>query len=98
MRAQLDYLIKAQNEHLSIGVLPFAAGAHFGLQGAFHIMEFRSADDESVLFLENAMDTPLRREADQIARYRERFDAMYERSVRDARAATLIRRIAKDLS
>jgi transcriptional regulator with XRE-family HTH domain len=98
MRAQLDHLTAMQGQQVSLGVLPFAAGGHPGMQGAFHVMEFTSAEDESVVFLETAVGNPVEREQDQVAQYREQFLGMLERSVRGNAAATLIRKIAKELS
>ena len=98
MRAQLDHFAALQGQHVSLGVLPFAAGGHAGMQGAFHVMEFTSAEDESVVFLETAVGNPVEREQDQVAQYREQFLGMLERSVRGNAAATLIRKIAKELS
>jgi transcriptional regulator with XRE-family HTH domain len=98
MRAQLEHLAATQGNQVSFAVLPFAAGGHVGMQGAFHVMEFASAEDESVLFLETALGNPVQREQEQVAQYREQFLGMLARSVRGNAAATLIRKIAKELS
>jgi transcriptional regulator with XRE-family HTH domain len=98
MRAQLEHLASVQGDQVSFAVLPFAAGGHLGMQGAYHIMEFASAEDESVLFLETAVGNPVQREQEQVAQYREQFLGMLARSVRGSAAATFIRKIAKELS
>src|SRR4030095_5593764 len=67
MRAQLEHLAAIQGDHVSFAVLPFAAGGHVGMQGALHVMEFASAEDESVLFLETALGNPVQREQEQVA-------------------------------
>jgi transcriptional regulator with XRE-family HTH domain len=98
MRAQLDHLVAMQGAHVSLAVLPFSAGGHVGMQGAFHVIEFSSADEESVLFLETAVGNPVEREQAHVAQYRERFLDTLDRSVGGDAAVTLIRGIAKELS
>ena len=41
MREQLEHLIKmAERPNITIRLLPFSAGAHPGLDGAFSVLEF----------------------------------------------------------
>jgi transcriptional regulator with XRE-family HTH domain len=98
MRGQLDHLAAIQGNAVTLAVLPFTSGGHVGMQGAFHVMEFASAEDESVLFLETAAGNPVEREQDQVAQYREQFHGMFARSIQGNAAATLIRKIAKEHS
>jgi transcriptional regulator with XRE-family HTH domain len=98
MKAQLEHLATAQDSPVKIAVMPFSAGAHVGMQGAFHIMDFASAEDESLVFLETAMNSPVQREQEQVAQYREQFQAMLEQSLRGAEAVAFIRRVARGMS
>jgi transcriptional regulator with XRE-family HTH domain len=51
MRAQLEYLVeRVALPHVEIRVIPFAAGAHASLSGAFDVLRFR--DEHDVAFLE----------------------------------------------
>jgi transcriptional regulator with XRE-family HTH domain len=98
MRAQLEHLIALQGDVVTIAVLPFTAGGHVGMQGAFHVMDFASAEDESVVFLETAVGNPVEREQDQVAQYREQFHNMLARSIQGNAAVSFIRKLAKEHS
>jgi len=84
MREQLAHLATmCRHEAVSLGILPFAAGAHLGMAGAFHIMEFDEAVDESVLYLESAQgDMALRDHPEIVAQYGAGFDLLLGRSLR----------------
>jgi uncharacterized protein DUF5753 len=44
MAAQLDHMVgMASRANITIRVIPFAAGAHTGLDGGFHLLEFVSS-------------------------------------------------------
>jgi transcriptional regulator with XRE-family HTH domain len=54
MIRQLEHLRElAQRPHIAIQILPFAAGAHRNMRAPFVILEFREANVEDLLFLEN---------------------------------------------
>jgi len=99
MVAQLEYLIELQaSPTVSISVLPFMAGPHLGLLGAFHLMEFSSSLDQTVLYLENADGSvQLRDDPVLIRQYGEHLDAMSRLAVHGDAAVDLIRAIARDL-
>lgn len=53
MRAQLDRLCDLDRQRRAdIKVLPFAAGAHAAMTGAFRILEFDDPDDPNIVYLE----------------------------------------------
>ena len=72
MRLQLRRLkAEAMRDNVTIEVIPFKAGAHGGMKGPFTIMELSEAQDEDVLYLENARgDMISRDEQDEIISYR----------------------------
>jgi transcriptional regulator with XRE-family HTH domain len=99
MREQLERLATlATGDTVRIAVLPFRTGGHPGMQGAFHIMDFASPDEDSVLFLETASGQPVQREQEQIALYREAFATMLHSCLQDSAAAKFVRTIADSLS
>jgi transcriptional regulator with XRE-family HTH domain len=64
---------------ITIQVLPFARGFHFGMQGGFTMLEFPDPEDDELLFLDNrATSVSTREGADVIARYKEEFYRMEE--------------------
>jgi hypothetical protein len=75
MRQQMARLVAAAGEpHVTVQVVPFSAGAHAGMQGAFVIMDFPDPADPEIIYVESmAGDLFLEAEAD-IRRYRLLFD------------------------
>jgi hypothetical protein len=101
MRAQLQHIADMQrHESVTIAILPFAIGPHVGMQGAFHIMEFTDAADDSMLYLENAQqgDVAMRDQPELVDMYNKVFDGMLERSLRDDAAVEYLTKISKELT
>lgn len=100
MREQLEHLARMlDHPTVSIAVLPFSAGPHLGMAGAFHIMEFDDDVDDSILYLESAQgDMAMRDRPEMVERYGEQFDDMERRSVRDNAAADYLRAAALELT
>jgi transcriptional regulator with XRE-family HTH domain len=100
MKAQLEHLAELQDHpSVSVYVLPFAAGPNMGMMGAFHIMEFASALDPTVLYFEHPKGQVLLRD-DQplIQQYGESLDRMAKMSLDGRAAVDKIYEIAKDLA
>jgi transcriptional regulator with XRE-family HTH domain len=54
MRRQLNQLgALGSRPNISIQIVPFTVGAHFGLRGPFTILEFPDPNDDDLLYLEN---------------------------------------------
>jgi transcriptional regulator with XRE-family HTH domain len=70
MADQLRRLVELANEpHITLQVIPFAAGAHPGMPGSFVVMDFPDAADPDLVYLDSmAGDLFLEREAD-VRRY-----------------------------
>jgi len=100
MRGQLDHIADlARNAAtVSIGVLPFSAGPHVGMQGSFQILEFAVDPAGSVLFFESALGEMSEGKPDQCERFRQHLRQMHERSLTGRRAVDFVRRISKELS
>jgi transcriptional regulator with XRE-family HTH domain len=80
MRRQLEQLKELSNRSdTSLQVLPFAAGAHPRMRGAFTILEFSDDSLDDLLYLENAGGESVSREdPDLIADYRRDFVTLQE--------------------
>jgi transcriptional regulator with XRE-family HTH domain len=100
MRAQLSHLVDLQRDGTAtIAILPFAAGPHVGMQGAFSIMDFDDDADASVLFTESAQgNMALRDQPEVITLYEAAFNRMLDLSIRGEAAATYVRDIAAELT
>jgi transcriptional regulator with XRE-family HTH domain len=90
MRAQLNWLIaRAMLPHVTIQVLPFQAGAHAGMEGAFLIMGFPEQADPDVVYVDNTTAGIYLEEPSEILRYTLMFDHL--RAAALAPDATLTR-------
>jgi hypothetical protein len=99
MRAQVQHLAEMQSaKGVSIAILPFSAGPHVGLLGAFHIMEFSDEADEDVLYLETATqgDVAYRDRSEVLHRYSEHFERMLDASLQGAAAVDFLAKVAKE--
>jgi hypothetical protein len=67
----------ARQPHITIQILPFAAGAHPGLSARFVLLEFEDANDDDVVFLEEP-NTELRDDPEETGFYLERFFKLAE--------------------
>ena len=76
MREQLEHLdALAAEPHITVQVLPYAAGAHPGLAGQFSILRFTDGPQAGVVYLKRfTSDLYLERESDL-----QRFGMMYDR-------------------
>src|SRR5262249_53392590 len=99
MRAQLRHLAAMEaREAVSIAILPFSAGPHAGMQGAFHIIEFADEADDNVLYLESAQgDVALRDQPDVLAQYSRQLDRLWTMSLTGADAVAYLGKIADEL-
>ena len=77
MVEQLYHLIElGRRDTINIHIVPFGKGSHFGLNGPFTIMGFRSLDD--VLYLESAGNGQVIQGGDRIVEYADAFFSLLE--------------------
>lgn len=75
MRSQLEWLAaRATLPHVTIQVLPFAAGAHAGMEGPFLILGFPEQADPDVVYVDNTTAGIYLEEPAEILRYTLMFD------------------------
>jgi transcriptional regulator with XRE-family HTH domain len=76
MAGQLRHLVKlaASLPHLTVQLLPFAAGAHAGMEGPFLILGFPEKADPDVVYVENTTAMGYLEEPVDIDRYTLMFD------------------------
>ncbi|MBE1584576.1 transcriptional regulator with XRE-family HTH domain [Nonomuraea angiospora] len=97
MRAQLERLLEVTRlPNVTLQVLPFAAGAHPAMDGAFHMLRFEPTDP-SVVYIEYHAGTLYLEKAQEVEQYAQKFDHLRATalSVGDSRA--LIEQVARDL-
>jgi transcriptional regulator with XRE-family HTH domain len=97
MYRQLHHLLgAAEQPHVTLRVVPLAAGAHAGLRGPFVILEF--AEEPALAYLENhGTELFLEEEAD-LAAYRLALGNILHAALAPAATVELITQIAAELS
>ncbi|MBM7083999.1 DUF5753 domain-containing protein [Micromonospora humidisoli] len=99
MRGQLTRLVEAcELPTVEIQVLPFAAGAHAAMGGAFTLLSYDDPSlDPPVIYLSNDNSTLLLEEDRQVTRYRLMFDHLRAKAIDPDRSADLLARIATEV-
>jgi transcriptional regulator with XRE-family HTH domain len=99
MHGQLDHIAElADLPHVNVQVLPFTAGAHPAMDGAFSIMGFPEAADPDVVYLENQAGSLYLEEAAEFDRYARMFSHLIAKALDPEESRRLITRIAADLT
>jgi hypothetical protein len=100
MRRQIQRLLdESDKPTVTIEVVPFSAGAHPGMQGPFMIFEFPDAEDDDALYLEGPTESRWNRDdPEEIASFRERFEALRGLSLGPQGSVDLLRRLVGELS
>ena len=98
MRDQLSKILEtAAASNVTMQVVPFEAGAHPGLDNTFMLLEFDSAVQSPVVYVENlAGDFYLERVA-EIERYREALEHLRACALSPANSIKYIEQIRRDL-
>lgn len=95
MREQLAHLLTFENNpRINIQVLPFAAGAHAGLQGSFDIFRFPS--DPTILYTEGYGCGHPTANPDTVKECSLRYDHLQAAALSLKDSAELIRRVMED--
>jgi transcriptional regulator with XRE-family HTH domain len=90
MRAQRDHLAAmAQRPNITIQIIPLSEGATCAYGRAFTILT--SANNSSVVYLEDVITAHYVRDRDQVAQYALRFDHLCAAALNDERSLKLIR-------
>ncbi|MGH3929288.1 MAG: helix-turn-helix domain-containing protein [Pseudonocardiaceae bacterium] len=96
MYRQLQHLLAvADRPHVTLRVVPLAAGAHAGLRGPFMILEF--ADEPALVYLENHSTVLFLEEETDLASYRVALGTILQAALAPAATAELISQIAAEL-
>ncbi|GAA0948552.1 helix-turn-helix transcriptional regulator [Actinocorallia libanotica] len=99
MPAQLRHMVEVVRDgHVTIQIIPFSKGAHFGMKGPFTLLEF-DADLGEVLYLEGARggDLILTGREEQIINYRANFEELEEWTLSQEESSELMLRIADEM-
>ncbi|MQA16245.1 MAG: helix-turn-helix domain-containing protein [Pseudonocardiaceae bacterium] len=96
MHRQLQHLLgAAEHPHVTLRVVPLAAGAHAGLRGPFVILEF--AEEPALVYLENHGTVLFLEEEVDLAAYRLALGTILHTALAPAATAERIAQIAAEL-
>jgi hypothetical protein len=97
MRDQLVRLIEAQElPNVTIQILPFAAGAHAGMDGTFAILDFPDAEDPDVVYAENATGGLFLEKSDELKKYHFIFDTISSTALTPEESTKMIEMLVKE--
>jgi transcriptional regulator with XRE-family HTH domain len=98
MRRQLDHLATmAERPNVIIQVLPFRAGAHSGMEGAFCILRFAEEVDPDMTFVTMATGGVFQEKDDEMQRYSFIFDRLRQAALSPEESVKLIIDWAREL-
>jgi transcriptional regulator with XRE-family HTH domain len=98
MREQLYRLAQASElANITLQVLPFSAGQHAGMDGAFTVLTFPDPADLDVVHLENATGELYLEAAEDVQRYSRLFDHLRAVALGPGNSAELLLKLAKGL-
>ena len=97
-RDQLTRLANlADRSHITIQVLPFAAGSHAGSEGEFVIIDYPDPEDDPFVYVEGLFGDIYIEAREDIARYRLAFDhAAADVALSPADSLEMIKQLAKE--
>jgi transcriptional regulator with XRE-family HTH domain len=99
MRAQLEHIAAvAELPHVSVQVLPFSAGVHAAMEGAFSTLSFPDATDPDIVYMENQAGSLYLEEQAEIDRYTRMFSHLIAKALDPEESRRLIARMAADLT
>jgi transcriptional regulator with XRE-family HTH domain len=97
MRDQLLRLVEATRlPNVTLQILPFAAGAHAGMDGTFAILDFPDAEDPNVVFAENATGGLFLEKSDELRKYNSIFDTIRSSALSPEESREMIVMLAEE--
>ena len=98
MQAQLDHLVaEAKQEHITLQVLPFSAGAHPGMNGAFSILRLEDDEELTTVYVEIEAGALYPDRRIDVQRYRLVFDRLADTALDERKSLALIAKVAKQM-
>jgi transcriptional regulator with XRE-family HTH domain len=98
MRRQLRRIAEeATKPHLTAQVIPYAAGAHPGMQGSFILLDFPDPADSSLIYMESLAGDLFLENSTDISRYAENFQHLRAAALRPDQTVALLAEVADNL-
>ncbi|MEV6599061.1 helix-turn-helix transcriptional regulator [Actinoplanes sp. NPDC051346] len=97
MRDQLLRLAEmTELPNVTLQILPFAVGAHAGMDGTFAILDFPDAEDPNVVFAENATGGLFLEKTDELRKYNSIFDTIRATALSPEESQNMIVMLAEE--
>jgi transcriptional regulator with XRE-family HTH domain len=96
MREQIQHLVTASSAaNVTLQVVPFGAGAHPGMSGAFTVMHFADPLDVPLVYAEGATGNNFLEAEGDVASFASRFDFIARQALSPAQTRKLLQEAAK---
>jgi hypothetical protein len=97
MRDQLKRLVEAADlPNVTLQILPFAVGAHAGMDGTFAILDFPEVEDPNVVFAENATGGLFLEKNEELIKYVFIFDQIQATALPPEASQAMIAKLAEE--
>lgn len=98
MRSQLAHLCQvADQAHITLQVLPFTAGAHLGMNGAFNIVSFAEPGAMDVVYTETAFGQLWVEGGDEAAQHQDLFEEISRSALTEPETKAFIEVLRKEM-
>jgi transcriptional regulator with XRE-family HTH domain len=87
----------AELPSVTIQIVPFAAGLHPDMGGAFEVVEFDDTDDDNIVYFENQLGYFVIDDPGEASRYLKDFQLIEEKSLASADSVALLRKAAAEM-
>jgi transcriptional regulator with XRE-family HTH domain len=95
---QFRHLVStAELPSVTIQIVPFTAGLHPGLGGAFEVVGFDDTDDENIVYFEDQRGDFIGEDPGEASRYLKAFHLIEEKSLAPADSLALLRKAAAEM-
>ncbi len=98
MRPQLSHLVdRAALDHVVFRVLPFAAGAHPGVDGSFTVLEFSDPGDPRIVYLDRMTDSDYLEGLRDVAAYRHAHEQLRAAALPPEDSIEMVTELAEEM-
>ncbi|UQU68322.1 helix-turn-helix domain-containing protein [Couchioplanes caeruleus] len=97
MRDQLVHLARmSELPNVTLQILPFAVGAHAGMDGTFAMLDFPDVEDPDVVFAENATGGLFLEKTDELRKYNSIFETIRATALSPEESRNMIAMLAEE--
>jgi transcriptional regulator with XRE-family HTH domain len=94
MRAQKQHLLEiTELNHVTLQIIPYAVGTHWGVGGAFKILHFGRRDDLPVVAVDSLSQIDYREEEGEVKRYVQAFNHLRAAALSESDSRAFLQRL-----